>query len=230
MLLLSIDVGIKNLAMCLMDPATKKIHEWEVAGVPPQSADGLFRSLKKHMDARPWARLATGTVLIEKQPDKNRTIKSVEHFLHTYFLCHGQNVIIWDARHKIPDVAGPGRAKYLERKKASIDRCRGFIETTNSEWVAEFDKHKKKDDLADTCMQALSYIDRQPGPSDLPEPDKKARPRKPTENQKATKYSKANLAWLYVNDQHKNKRFEKDLARYYHTIDELVAEFCLAIE
>jgi len=206
MLLLSIDVGIKNLALCLMDPTTKKIHEWEVAGVPPQSADGLFRSLKKHMDARPWARLATGTVLIEKQPDKNRTIKSVEHFLHTYFLCHGQNVIIWDARHKIPDVAGPGRAKYLERKKASIDRCRGFIETTNSEWVAEFDKHKKKDDLADTCMQALS------------------------ENQKATKYSKANLAWLYVNDQHKNKRFEKDLARYYHTIDELVAEFCLAIE
>ena len=214
--------------MCLMDPATKKIEEWEVAGVPPQSSDGLFRSLKKHMDARPWARLATGTVLIEKQPDKNRTIKSVEHFLHTYFLCHGKDVIIWDARHKIPDVAGPGRAKYLERKKASIDRCRTFIEATNPDWVAEFDKHKKKDDLADTCMQALSYIDRQPGPSDAPEPVKKARPRKPTENQKATKYSKANLAWLYVNDQHKNKRFEKDLARYYRNVSELMSEFSLA--
>jgi len=228
MLILSIDVGIKNLAMCLMDSGTKKIHEWEVAGVPPQSADGLFRSLKKHVDARDWVRLSPDTVLIEKQPDKNRTIKSVEHFLHTYFLCQGKDVIIWDARHKIPDVAGPGRAKYLERKKASIDRCRAFIETTNSDWVAEFDKHKKKDDLADTCMQALSYIDRQPSASEAPVADKKARPRKPTENQKATKYSKANLAWLYANGQHKNKRFEKDLARYYHGLNELITEFCLA--
>ena len=230
MLILSIDVGIKNLAMCLMDSGTKKIHEWEVAGVPPQSADGLFRSLKKHVDARDWVRLSPDTVLIEKQPDKNRTIKSVEHFLHTYFLCQGKDVIIWDARHKIPDVAGPGRAKYLERKKASIDRCRTFIEATNPEWVHDFDKHKKKDDLADTCMQALSYIDRQPSASEAPVADKKARPRKPTENQKATKYSKANLAWLYANGQHKNKRFEKDLARYYHNLGELISEFCLATQ
>jgi hypothetical protein len=79
-------------------------------------------------------------------------------------------------------------------------------------------------------MQALSYIDRQPGPSDAPVVEKKARPRKPTENQKATKYSKANLAWLYANGQHKNKRFEKDLARYYHNLSELIAEFCLATQ
>lgn len=233
MLLLSIDVGIKNLAMCLMDPGTKKIHEWEVAGVPPQSSVGLFKSLKKHMDARPWVRLAPGTVLIEKQPDKNKTIKSVEHFLHAYFLCQGQDVIIWDARHKIPDVAGPGRAKYLERKKASIDRCRIFIEATNPQWVHDFDKHKKKDDLADTCMQALSFIDRQPSQSEATstEPvNKKVRPRKPTENQRASKFSRANLAWLYANGQYKNKRFEKDLARYYHNLGELISEFCLTTE
>jgi len=225
MALLSIDVGIKNLAMCLMDPGTKKIQEWDVSGVPPQSSDGLFPSLKKHLDARTWVRLVPGTVLIEKQPDKNRTIKSVEHFLHTYFLCNGKNVVIWDARHKIPDVAGPGRAKYLERKKASIDRCRTFIQSTNPEWIDHFEKHKKKDDLADTCMQALSYIDRTPIAVEA-EP-KKQRPRKPTENQRATRYSKANLAWLYVKGEHRNKRFEKDLGRYYSKLDDLVTEFCL---
>jgi len=226
-MLLSIDVGIRNLAMCLIDPATKKIHKWDVSGVPPQSADGLFPSLKIHMDARPWT-LGT-TVIIEKQPDRNKTIKSVEHFLHTYFLVHGQDVVIWDARHKIPDVAGPGRAKYLERKKTSVLRCRAFIEETNSEWVQFFDKHKKKDDLADTCMQALSYIDRQPTSTSTRAPPK-ARPRKPTEHQKETKYSKPNLAWLYANGQHANKRFEKDLARYYRSLDELIAEYCLAQE
>jgi hypothetical protein len=224
MTLLSIDVGIKNLAMCLIDPKTKKIYEWDVSGVPPQHSGGLFLSMKKHLDARPWARQMSKTVIIEKQPDKNKGIKSVEHFLHTYFLCHGQEVIIWDARHKIPDIAGPGRARYIERKKASVERCRTFIQATNPDWVEHFDKHKKKDDLADTCMQALSFIDRQP---ETPTVEKKPKPRKPTENQTRTQYSRANLAWLYTKGEHKNKRFDKDLARYYHSLDELLTEFCL---
>jgi hypothetical protein len=222
MTLLSIDVGIKNLAMCLIDPSTKKIYEWDVSGVPPQHSDGLFASLKRHIDGKPWARQMSKTVLIEKQPEKNHTIKSVEHFLHTYFLCHGQEVIIWDARHKVPDVSGPGRAKYIERKKASVDRCRTFLQATNPDWLDHFEKHKKKDDLADTCMQALSYM----SVHTAPEVSKK-KPRRPTENQKQTRYSRANLAWIYLQNQHTNKRFEKDLARYYSSVDELKADFCL---
>ena len=226
-MILSIDVGIKNLAMCLIEPGTKKIQNWEVAGVPPQSSHGLFPALKRHLDERMWTR-NTETVIIEKQPDRNHTIKSVEHFLHTYFLVHGKRVVIWDARHKIPDIAGPGRALYLQRKKASIDRCRAFIEATNPEWVGVFDSHKKKDDLADTCMQALSFINQRPEIVEDEEPAKKnVRPRKPTERQKDTKYSRANLAWLYTQGQHKTKRFEKDLARYYHNLNELLTEFCL---
>jgi len=61
-----------------------------------------------------------------------------------------------------------------------------------------------------------------------PAAEVKARPRKPTENQARTKYSKANLAWLYVQKKHtSDKRFEKDLARYYSKLDDLLAEFCL---
>jgi hypothetical protein len=202
------------------------IHHWDVSGVPPLHADGLFPCFKRHLTERAWV-LKADTVLIEKQPDKNRGIKSVENFLHAYFVIHDKEVIIYDARHKIPDVAGPGRARYLERKKASIDRARAFISATdsvNKHWVSFFDKHKKKDDLADTCMQALSFIDRQP---ETPTVEKKPKPRKPTENQTRTQYSRANLAWLYTKGEHKNKRFDKDLARYYHSLDELLTEFCL---
>ena len=224
-MLLSIDVGIKNLAMCLIDPTTKKIHHWDVSGVPPLSSDGLFLSLKKHVDSKAWTRTQSHIVLIEKQPDKNKTMKSVEHFLHTYYLCHDKEVIIWDARHKIPDVAGPGRTKYLERKKTSIDRCRQFLQVTNPEWINLFDQHKKKDDLADTCMQALSFIDRI-APETQKKP-KKQTPRRPTEHQKETRYSKPNLAWLYAHGQHTSKRFEKDLARYYTSLNDLIQEFHL---
>jgi hypothetical protein len=155
-------------------------------------------------------------------------MKSVENFLHVYFLCHDRNVIVWDARHKVPDVAGPGRARYIQRKKASIERCRQFLTETQPEWVPVFDKHKKKDDLADTCMQALSFINK--NPVSVPVAVVTARPRKPTENQARTKYSKSNLAWLVVQKKHTtDKRFQKDLQKYYHSIDELLTEFNLSL-
>lgn len=226
-MLLSIDVGIKNLAMCMIDPKTKLIHHWDVSGVPPLHADGLFPCFKRHLTERAWV-LQADTVLIEKQPDKNRGIKSVENFLHAYFVIHDKEVIIYDARHKIPDVAGPGRARYLERKKASIDRARAFISATdsvNKHWVSFFDKHKKKDDLADTVMQALSFVNRIP---DKPVVPKKLTARKPTENQKRTKYSKPNLAWIVKTGATQDARFRKDLARYYTCIDDLKKEFGLS--
>lgn len=228
-MLLSIDVGLRNLALCLMDSSTKKIHKWDVSSVPSQHADGLFTALRTHLRQRPWT-LDADTVLIEKQPDKNRTMKSVENFLHVYFLCHDRNVIVWDARHKVPDVAGPGRARYIQRKKASIERCRQFLDETQPEWVPVFDKHKKKDDLADTCMQALSFINKNPSVEAVAAAPVTARPRKPTENQTRTKYSKSNLAWLVVQNKHTtDKRFQKDLQKYYHSIDELLCEFKLSL-
>jgi hypothetical protein len=215
-MLLSIDVGIKNLAMCIMNPE-KKIEFWEVGGVPPLHSDGLFLSMKRHLDSKSFEHVTK--VLIERQPDKNKGIKSVEHFLHTYFLCHDKEVVIWDARHKIPDVVGPGKAQYTKRKKASVERCRTFLEELNSEWLEQFDKSKKKDDLADTVMQALSYMDKK-----VIEP-KKAMPRKPTENQVRTKYSRSNLAWIVKQGQDQDARFLKDLKKYYNSVEELITEY-----
>jgi len=231
-MLLSIDCGIKNLAMCLIDPLTKKIHQWDVSGVPPKHADGIFPCMVRHLNAKPWV-LEAKTVLIEKQPDRNRGMKGIENLLHTYFLVKEKDVVIWDARHKIPDHAGAGKAMYAKRKKASIERARAFIAGTgpNENWVKFFDDHKKKDDLADTVMQALSFIEKRPGGNSSDgtgtHKPKKAVPRKPTENQKNTKYSKANLAYILKTGGKQDARFKKDLARYYSSIDELISEFML---
>lgn len=226
-MLLSIDCGIKNLALCLIDPSTKKIHQWDVSGVPPKHADGIFPCLIRHLKEKPWT-LEASTVVIEKQPDRNRSMKGVENLLHTYFLVHDKDVVIWDARHKIPDVAGAGKARYAQRKKTSIERARKFIadDGPNKELVEFFDKHKKKDDLADTVMQALSFINKRPEASETVK-EKVQKPRKPTENQSRTKYSKANLAYLVKSGAKQDARFKKDLARYYTSIDELKNEFGL---
>ena len=224
-MILSIDVGIRNLAMCLLDERLNRIVQWDVSGIPPQHEDGVYVSLRKHLDERPWT-LDADVVLIEKQPDRNKKMVSVMHFLHAYFVIKNPTAqtILYDARHKIPDVAGPGRSQYLKRKKTAIERCKEFIHAgdTNADWIPTFDASKKKDDLADTVMQALSYR-----PSTTITIAKKLIPRKPNENQKRTKYSKSNLAWLYKNKPEcevleNNKRFMKDLHRYFRDVNELI--------
>jgi len=237
--ILSIDVGIKNLAMCLIEEDTSKVLQWDVSGVPPQHRDGLFPCLRDHLDEKPWV-LTAKTVLIEKQPGMNKTMKTVENFLHSYFVIKNPKAetIIYDARHKVPDVAGSGKARYRQRKQVSIDRCREFIETSevNKHWMPTFVASKKKDDLADTVLQALSYINRrvvgkgtssknsETETSSKNSGSKKIVSRKPNENQKATKYSIPNLIWLARNEPHdklkSDKRFMKDLLRSYKSFEE----------
>ena len=233
-MILSIDVGIRNLAMCLLDEDHGNlVREWDVSGVPPEHKDGVYVSLRKHLDERPWV-LTAKTILIEKQPERNKKMISVMHFLHAYFIikCPDAETILYDARHKIPDVAGPGKAQYNKRKKVSIERCEAFIRDgiTNAHWLDTFLKSKKKDDLADTVMQALSFVNRvEVTPASKKKKTTKLVPRRPNENQKMTKYSKSNLAWIYLNKPEcecleNNKRFMKDLKRYYRDINDLLSE------
>ena len=230
-MILSIDVGIRNLAMCRFDETSNLVLDWDVSGVPPEHKDGIFVSLRKHLDERPWV-LESNVILIEKQPDRNKKMKMVENFLHAYFIikCPNSETIIYDAKYKIPDVVGPGKAQYLKRKKVSIERCELFLNSNpvNAHWLPIFRDSKKKDDLADTVMQAISFTKRTE-PVKKNNVKKKLVPRKPNQNQKETRYSKSNLAWIYINKPEcecleKNKRFMKDLKRYYKDISELASD------
>ena len=230
-MILSIDVGIRNLAMCQFNETSNLVVNWDVSGIPPEHKDGVYVSLRKHLDERPWV-LESDIILIEKQPDRNKKMKMVEHFLHAYFVIKApkSETIIYDAKFKIPDVVGPGKAQYMKRKKVSIERCEAFLrgDDTNKHWIETFMKSKKKDDLADTVMQAISFTKRVE-PKKKEKIVKKLVPRKPNENQKRTKYSKCNLAYIYKNSPEcecleNNKRFMKDLKRYYRSIDDLVGE------
>jgi len=222
MLILSIDVGIRNLAMCVVDGESREIVRWDVGGIPPQHGSGLFPCFRDYLDDRPWV-LDVGTILIEKQPGMNKTMKTVENFLHAYFVIKLPEVetIIYDARHKVPDVVGTGKANYRRRKNTAIERCRDIVR--GGDWDDFFNRSTKKDDLADTLLQALSFLNRVEKPptrkiNDVP------RPRKPTTHQASTKYSKANLAWIVKNTPNptEDRRFMKDVLRYYKSYEELL--------
>jgi len=228
MLLLSIDVGIKNLAMCLVDTETTHIEQWDVSGVPPQHMDGIFVCMRDHLNDRPWV-LTAEKVLIEKQPDKNKGMVAVQNFLHAYFVIHKKEVIIYDARHKVPDVVGPGKKMYMKRKKVSIERVHEHLKTedVNKEWLSIFEASTKKDDLSDTYLQAMSYVNRRVVETAKKTKTNKLTPRRPTANQKETKYSKSNLAWFMkevgMEKFKKTKRLMKDCKRYFKSPEEMLA-------
>lgn len=202
MIVLSIDVGIKNLALCTFDASSKTIQAWEVVSLGSARSD-LAVAVKSVMDQRrgPWDR-----VVIERQPGRNQRMKSVEHFLHMYCVCQGIPVTIFHARGKLAGTGVEHRGKsgqqYRARKKASVLLCRQWLEGNpgNDEWVRMFDKRgTKKDDYADALNQVLAFlrIGQAATEETLHREAIAVRARKPTDKQKARgAYSKSNIKYF----------------------------------
>ena len=47
---------------------------------------------------------------------------------------------------------------YNDRKKVSVEKTEGILNLKNIEWLLFFNKNNKKDDLADSFLQGLWYI------------------------------------------------------------------------
>jgi len=64
------------------------------------------------------------------------------------------------ASNKLKEFIGNKKTTYSERKKLSIDFTREIISKDNllSQWLDIFNKHKKKDDLADSFLQGRWYL------------------------------------------------------------------------
>ena len=115
--------------------------------------------------------LNTNIVVIENQPVlKNPTMKSIQMVLYSYFLINGytssessiSNIALFNAGRKLdiyngPEITDiPDSSTYSGRKKLSIAYTRYFLKN-KQEKLDFFNKHKKKDDLADSYLQCLTY-------------------------------------------------------------------------
>ena len=103
-------------------------------------------------------------VIIENQISPIATrMKTIQGMLVQYFVMsdlHVDNIEFISAANKLKDCAPSEKSKYSDRKKLGISKCLETI--TNdfrfSEHVDYFNKHKKKDDLADSFLQGIYYI------------------------------------------------------------------------
>lgn len=219
MSVVSFDVGIRNLAYCHIEGT--RIKSWGVLDLGVKmnaSTECMTKALVTTLDTNNAAFVGANKIIIEKQPSRNPKMRYIEGMLCAYFYIKGvqqgdvTTVQSYSAKHKLGKQTHRGVANYSERKKLGVKRCRAFLEKTrdtNDSMIGLFDTSKKKDDLSDSLLQALSYTQHPlfEGLSDDTAASANTdvfadvRARKPTEKQhKSKKYSRANIKYLLTQD------------------------------
>jgi len=174
MIILSFDVGIVNLAYCIYDSSINKILHWEVISLEnTKDHSVLHLNLIKSLDSRTHLIENTEVVLIEKQPSFNPKMRIIAGCLQTYFFIRGmidsnnstiKSVKFFSPKNKLKchsgeDIIVSGKSKYLQTKKAGIMITKQKLEeySESEEIIRIFENSKKKDDLADCYLQAITY-------------------------------------------------------------------------
>ena len=163
MIILSFDVGVKNLAYCLLDSESKDILDWNIIDC---TSTNLVLKMIKELDSLIHL-LDSQLILIEKQPSFNPKMRIISTAIYVYFtlrINHEQNknikIIYYSAKHKLKlcevKLDKPCKTKYANNKKIAIAQTKIMLK--NNIFLDYFLSHKKKDDLADCYLQAISYI------------------------------------------------------------------------
>ena len=185
---LSFDIGIKNLAYCLLevDDSTEyrniKILEWGVMdlaqGQKVKELDLMTIHSRMIDELNNCDFLNSNsdinTAILENQPClMNPTMKSVQILLFASLWMRKEDGVIdigkmamFSARNKLEAYDGPEidfshiKTKYTRTKKLSIAYTKYMlVESEQSQEMNElFENSKKKDDLADAYLQGLTYI------------------------------------------------------------------------
>lgn len=172
MLVLSFDIGIKNLAYCLLDitKTSTTILDWNIidcsVGTKTFASSDVIKKIITTLNELDYL-LDAELILIEKQPSCNPKMRIINSCIYMYFMIKTIDnniskckIINYSPKHKLKccDIKIPKTVKsnYSQNKKLAIEHARYFIKDTS--WLNFFNKTSKKDDLADCFLQAKSYF------------------------------------------------------------------------
>lgn len=180
--ILSFDIGIKNLAYCLIGEE-EKIKCWKVCDIGASTYETQSRKLINELDAifEEWKEpreKESFTVVIERQPSRNPKMRVISGEVFMYFALlqkrpifewvDVQKVVYFSPKFKLrvyesheddePIVEKTYKSAYTFRKNLAKQHCERIIKRTDNEWVEYFKASKKKDDLSDSMLQGLAYL------------------------------------------------------------------------
>jgi hypothetical protein len=205
--IVSVDVGIKNLAVCQVDTDSHEIMRWQVeeidrSGRGRNLLDAVYATLEQ-LDL-----CGFDIGLVERQPS-NRTMIRVESMIAMYLRCSPCKplVAVYSPVHKLCGVEGveatkgKGRAKYTARKRMAVAEARRWLDAhpqPSDVLVQRFKASSKQDDYADSLLQALSYdVSKSAQAANNADAPRRVTARRPTAKQLAKRaFSLSNLKWL----------------------------------
>ena len=180
--ILSWDVGIKNLAYCIIqiDKESYKIIGWDKINLIGNkkckecSIIDFSLSIVNKLDQIP-ALLQVDEVIIENQPSlRNPKMKTISSFLFMYFTLRGvsdnnstiKNITFISPCNKLKvnhdktaELLNVNKnQKYKMTKQLAIDYVRILLKDVHKEWLKQFESYKKKDDMADAFLQGYYYL------------------------------------------------------------------------
>lgn len=184
MIYISFDIGVKNLALCILshDGEDVSIIDWNVICLSEKSrfkVDTISHVLYSELDRIVGSLKALGIdhidrVIIENQPSNlNGIMKTIQYLIYSYFYLSKHwnekvgDVILINPAFKLQNhefcierdatIKLTRSERYRNNKRDGIEVCRHYIKNEDR-LLRYFNSHKKKDDLADTCIQTISYI------------------------------------------------------------------------
>jgi hypothetical protein len=176
--IISFDIGLKNLACCCLTACEKSsILHWDIHPLMDEdrktkpNINQMSMRIFKEMDAIVSKVPRVDYVLIENQPSRiNGAMKTIQMIIYSYFQYRkykDQNIIdvlLISANRKTVDHPYEinmedckSANKYTQRKWKSVKLTEQYIQE-NEDLKKLLNNHKKKDDLCDALLQAISWM------------------------------------------------------------------------
>jgi hypothetical protein len=170
MKILSIDVGIVKMGICIID-TEEIIHEWKVLNVKGKNAEQTCMNLFIELNELPLEDVEM--VLIEKQPRVNAKARVCEGYIISYFVLKNltydlKRVIrTFSAKYKLYCYKGKVpkfnvKSAYTIRKKTGAYHTQQMIKDTQKQEHIDFFNNTNESngrfDISDAYLMAVAYI------------------------------------------------------------------------
>jgi hypothetical protein len=160
-LVISFDVGLMNMAMCVVRVShhsikTFDIIEWELFDIGSDNVEECSSLLVKRLKNKFQKTTDSKNtwVIIERQVPQNIKCMCLSHTLLSFFLTK------YDKMHVscVSAISKPLVSKGKKRKSECVKVLKEYLQDsseTNKVWLAWFELQNKKDDLADAFLQIV---------------------------------------------------------------------------
>lgn len=178
--IISFDPAPVNMGYCVVNIDTLKILKWGKFSIKDTTNEGHCKKLVKELDKLKLTDDINCIIVHEQQPRCNIKTITISGQLQMYFVLERMDedhkgsilkIVGHHAKHKInyyketsEDEPMPNerldkvKKGHYKTKQILIEHCKRILKQNDDlEWLEWFEKQKKKDDIADSYVQALSY-------------------------------------------------------------------------